>query len=100
MFHRYIDFVLQILHQKIKKNISHDHITLQDTGYFHRGHHPDRKGGHFSVTLVSSDFTDLNAVKRHQKVYAALDMPANTDIHALELQCYTPEEWHTHHQES
>lgn len=85
--------MLEKLETCLQNALSLQHITLEDQGYFHRGHHPDRKGGHFALTLVSSDFENLNTIKRHQKVYQALGMPKNPDIHAMSLETYTPNEW-------
>jgi len=47
---------------------------------------------HFKVIVASSKFAGLNAVKRHQKVYAVLgDLMGQ--VHALALHTYTPGEW-------
>ncbi|MCY1268541.1 DNA-binding transcriptional regulator BolA [compost metagenome] len=49
---------------------------------------------HFKAVVVSPVFSGLNAVKRHQKVYASLgDLMGQ--FHALALHTYTPEEWAT-----
>jgi BolA protein len=42
--------------------------------------------------IVSPVFAGLNAVKRHQKVYASLG-ELMSQVHALALHTYTPEEW-------
>jgi len=64
-------------------NESHGH-----GGYF------EGKESHFKVVIVSTAFTDLRAVQRHQKVYAAVgDLLAAPRIHALAIHAYTPEEW-------
>ena len=47
---------------------------------------------HFKVVLVSPQFAGLNAVKRHQKVYATLGGLMG-EFHALALHTFTPEEW-------
>ncbi len=47
---------------------------------------------HFKAVVVTPAFAGLNAVKRHQKVYATLgDLMGQ--FHALALHTYTPEEW-------
>lgn len=48
---------------------------------------------HFKVTLVSSEFEGLMAVKRHQKVYQLLAEELTGSVHALALHLYTPEQW-------
>ncbi|MWV13169.1 BolA/IbaG family iron-sulfur metabolism protein [Pseudomonas sp. R-28-1W-6] len=47
---------------------------------------------HYKAVVVSDLFAGLNAVKRHQKVYASLGelMP---QFHALALHTYTVQEW-------
>lgn len=47
---------------------------------------------HFKAVLVSAEFLGLNAVKRHQKVYARMGELMDR-IHALALHTYTPQEW-------
>lgn len=47
---------------------------------------------HYKAVIVSEQFAGLNAVKRHQKVYAAVGELMG-QIHALALHTYTPDEW-------
>ena len=47
---------------------------------------------HYKAVIVSPLFAGLNAVKRHQKVYATVGELMG-QIHALALHTYTPEEW-------
>jgi len=64
------------------------HLQVLDESHMHsRGLQT-----HFKAVLVSDQFAGLNAVKRHQKVYATLgDLMG--EFHALALHTYTPEEW-------
>ncbi|MGQ3413988.1 BolA family protein [Natrinema versiforme] len=48
---------------------------------------------HLAATVVSPVFEDLPLVQQHQEVYDALGDHMTTDIHALELSTYTPEEY-------
>jgi len=50
-------------------------------------------GQHFSAQVVSSSFEGLNRVKQHQLVYGALGDHMKSDIHALALRTYTPDNW-------
>jgi acid stress-induced BolA-like protein IbaG/YrbA len=50
-------------------------------------------GAHFEGTIVSSLFEGLNRVKQHQLVFNALGDKMKTDIHALSMKTYTPNEW-------
>ncbi|WP_137290222.1 BolA family protein [Natronorubrum halophilum] len=48
---------------------------------------------HLAATVVSPAFEDLPLVQQHQAVYDALGDHMTTDIHALEVSTYTPEEY-------
>ncbi|WP_226482915.1 BolA family protein [Natrinema amylolyticum] len=48
---------------------------------------------HLAATVVSPVFDGLSLVQQHQEVYDALGDHMTTDIHALELSTYTPEEY-------
>lgn len=53
----------------------------------------DGDGTHFSAIVVSEEFAGKSMVQKHQRVYQALGEKMGTDIHALSIQAYTPEEW-------
>ncbi|WP_323171829.1 BolA family protein [Natrialba sp. PRR66] len=55
-----------------------------------RGEHDD---DHLTATVVSPAFEGQSLVQQHQQVYDALDDHMTTDIHALELSTYTPDEY-------
>jgi acid stress-induced BolA-like protein IbaG/YrbA len=48
---------------------------------------------HFEAVVVAPAFAGKRAVQRHQFVYATLGAAVGTEIHALALQVYTPEEF-------
>ncbi|GKZ13700.1 MULTISPECIES: BolA family protein [Haladaptatus] len=48
---------------------------------------------HLAATVVSPAFEGKTLVEQHQLVYDALGDHMTTDIHALELKTYTPEEY-------
>lgn len=53
----------------------------------------DGDGTHFSAAVVSAEFAGKSMVQKHQLVYKTLGEKMGTDIHALSIQAYTPEEW-------
>lgn len=64
------------------------HLELLDESHMHsRGLET-----HYKAVIVSEQFAGLNAVKRHQKVYASLG-ELMRQVHALALHTYTPDEW-------
>ena len=65
-----------------------EHLEVLDESHMHsRGLET-----HYKAVIVSPAFHGLNAVKRHQKVYATLGELMG-QFHALALHTYTPEEW-------
>lgn len=68
-------------------------LELVDESHKHVGHAGARDGrGHFALRIVSAAFTDIGAVARHRKVYAALGGLMQTDIHALSIAAFAPGE--------
>ncbi len=53
----------------------------------------DGDGTHFEAIIISKRFADKTMVQQHQIVYQALGEKMGTDIHALSMQTFTPEEW-------
>lgn len=47
---------------------------------------------HFAATVVSPAFEGKNLVEQHDLVYDALGEKMTTEIHAIELSTYTPDE--------
>ena len=65
-----------------------EHLDVLDESHMHsRGQET-----HYKAVIVSEQFAGLNAVKRHQRVYATLGELMG-QVHALALHTYTPEEW-------
>lgn len=50
-------------------------------------------GHHFEAVIVSPAFRGKSRVQQHQVVYAALGERMRSDIHALSMQTFTPEDW-------
>ncbi len=66
-------------------------VTVEDESALHAGHAGAASGGgHFRVTVVSSQFEGKSLVARHRMVYAALASEMQHAIHALALTTVTP----------
>jgi len=50
-------------------------------------------GTHFESIIVSDAFVGKNMVQQHQLVYSALGDRMRSEIHALSMKTYTPEQW-------
>lgn len=50
-------------------------------------------GVHFTGIVVSTEFEGKPRVRQHQAVYATLGALMGNEIHALQLQTFTPAQW-------
>ena len=68
-------------------------MELVDDSFKHAGHEGAKGGGgHYSLTIVSPQFTGKNTVARHRMIYAALGSMMQAQIHALAIRAYAPGE--------
>jgi BolA family transcriptional regulator, general stress-responsive regulator len=86
----------EIIDTLLKEKIGAQHVAIIDESYLHRGHKAAGGGGHYHVTVVSSQFENVNAIDQRRLVYSALDDQINGSpklIHALQIKTLTPDEW-------
>lgn len=68
-------------------------IEISDDSHLHAGHPGARGGGgHFSVVIVSEAFSGKSLLQRHRMVYDALRDALVSEIHAVSIKAYTPDE--------
>jgi stress-induced morphogen len=58
-----------------------------------RVHDDEQEDAHYAAVVVSPAFEGESIVDRHQMVYDAVGDAMTTEIHALEISTYTPEEY-------
>ena len=49
-------------------------------------------GGHFQLTIVSEAFQGKASVARHRMIYDALGDLMHKEIHALQIEAFTPDQ--------
>ncbi len=68
-------------------------ILVKDQSHLHAAHAGAEDGrGHFEVTIISARFTGQSRVQRHRTVFDAVGDMMKSDIHALSINAFTPEE--------
>ena len=69
-------------------------LVVTDDSRSHAGHNPQAAHGntHFSLEIVSSEFTGKKLIERHRMIYAVLNEGLQTHIHALAIKALSPEE--------
>lgn len=50
-------------------------------------------GQHFEAVVVSEEFSGMSRIQRQLRVNKALGDRITTDIHALSMKTFTPQEW-------
>ncbi|PIR01550.1 MAG: BolA family transcriptional regulator [Nitrospinae bacterium CG11_big_fil_rev_8_21_14_0_20_45_15] len=87
---------VQLIDKILKEKLSAQHVGIIDDSDKHRGHKAAGGGGHFTVTVVSECFRNVNIIDKCRLVYSALDEQINGQpklIHALQIKTFTPDEW-------
>ncbi len=68
-------------------------MEIIDDSHKHAGHKGARSGGgHYTLHIVSAQFAGKPTLARHRMIYSALGEMMKHDIHALNIQAYTPQE--------
>lgn len=84
---------IDMIRERINRQLNPDRLEIIDESAKHAGHAGARSGGgHFIVEIVSNSFTNKNLITRHRMVYDSLGDMMDTEIHALSIQAYSPDE--------
>jgi BolA protein len=84
---------VQEIEKLLEAALSPTELLVKDQSHLHAGHAGAKEGkGHFEVIVVSEKFGGLNRIARHRLVYSALGDFMNSDIHALQINAFTPSE--------
>ena len=77
----------------LKKALGAAHVVVRDDSELHQGHAGNTGGGHYSVLIVASCFSELTLIARHKLVYDIFAQDMGRTIHALSLKTVTPLEY-------
>lgn len=83
---------VKMIRQRLTDALQPESLDIEDDSASHAGHTSAGNAGHFNVTIVSNKFNGLSLIKRHRLVYDAVTDIMNTEIHALSMKTYTPDE--------
>ncbi len=84
----------EMIREKLTTAFSPENLEIIDRSQEHAGHEGAKGGGgHFDVIIVAEAFKDMNSIQRHRAIYNALGDAMKTEIHALSIKAYTPEEF-------
>ena len=82
------------MRKKLEVALQPDVLEIVDDSESHRGHGGYREGGesHFNMKLVATAFEGASRVARQRMVFEVLKEELAGPVHALSLQCLTPDE--------
>lgn len=83
--------ILELIEQKLAV-LDPDSVELIDDSEKHAGHEGAKAGGHFQLIIVSPQFEGKSLQVRHRMIHAALGDMLKSEIHALAIKAYTPDE--------
>jgi len=84
---------VEAIEHALRQHLEPTQLLVKDQSHLHAGHAGAQDGrGHFEVIVISKAFAEKNRLARHRMVYAALGDLMQTDIHALSVNAYTPDE--------
>jgi BolA family transcriptional regulator, general stress-responsive regulator len=67
-------------------------LDIQDDSAKHAGHAGNTGGGHFTLKIVSSQFSQKSQIIRHRLIYQALSDLIPQQIHALSILAISPDD--------
>lgn len=81
------------IRSRIQSALAPESLEVVDESHLHAGHAGARDGrGHYQVVVVSPDFQGKTRLQRHRMVFEAVGDLMVSDIHALGVKAYTPDE--------
>ena len=84
---------VDLIRERLQAALSPETTDIRDDSALHAGHAGARSGGgHFQLTIVAEAFRGKSLLERHRMVYEALGSMMSTEIHALSISAYTPDE--------
>lgn len=67
-------------------------LELKDDSALHARHAGNTGGGHFSLKIVSSQFSQKSQIMRHRLIYQALTDLMPGKIHAISILAISPDD--------
>ena len=78
--------LIEIVEEKIKKDIPDSNIEIIDNTHLHRHHKSFNKSKtHLKIIIQSNTLKDLNRIDSHKRITSILKDEIETKIHSLEI---------------
>lgn len=81
------------IERRLAQALEPETLGVEDESHLHEGHEGAKDGrGHFRVLIIAPVFEGKSMLERHRMLYRILDDMMRTDIHALAIDAWSPDE--------
>ncbi|NCF61906.1 MAG: BolA/IbaG family iron-sulfur metabolism protein [Gammaproteobacteria bacterium] len=81
------------IERRLAQALKPETLGVEDESHLHEGHEGAKDGrGHFRVLIIAPVFEGKSMLERHRMLYRILDDMMRTDIHALAIDAWSPDE--------
>ena len=81
-----INKLILIVKEKLEKNISNEHIVIEDKTFLHKSHSTHKIGKyHLKLTIQSNELKKQNKITATKKIYKILDNELKYYIHSIQI---------------
>jgi BolA protein len=81
-----INQLIEIVKNKINKNISCDKIEIEDKTFLHKNHSlNDKNKFHIKLIITSSYLREKNKIQSTKEIYKILEKELKNNIHSIQI---------------
>ena len=81
-----INQLIEIVKNKIKKNIKCDNVIIEDKTFLHEKHvSHDKKKFHIKIIITSDYLRDKNKIHSTKEIYKVLEEELKNNIHSIQV---------------
>ncbi|MBL0848877.1 MAG: BolA family transcriptional regulator [Candidatus Liberibacter ctenarytainae] len=84
--------------EKIRIALSPEELKVINESHLHIQHQPQFDGSgetHLRIQIISKEFIGIKSILRHKKIYTLLHTEITSELHALSIEAFSPDERHT-----
>ncbi len=81
-----INQLIEIVKNKVTKNIKCDNVVIEDKTFLHKKHiSHDKKKFHIKITITSDYLRDKNKIQSTKEIYKILEEELKNNIHSIQI---------------
>ena len=81
-----INQLIEIVKNKLNKNINCDNIDVEDKTFLHKNHNThDKEKFHIKLTITSKYLKEKNKIESTKKIYKIIEKELKNNIHSIQI---------------